>query len=147
MEAFRRHLPVIAGLFGSIDIVYRSKEESQCMDAVYEKSISISIDYGILEKAENVFVYHSSNLAWSDIGSWGALYNQLEHDKDGNAIDKDFVFCRNTRNLLVKEQNLDKVVVIDGLDKYIVADTKDALLIYPNKNEEDVQSLIERFSI
>ena len=144
-KAFERYLPEVADLFESISPVYGDENEQVTVNAAYEKSPNISIDYGVMEKAENVFVYCSSDLAWSDVGSWGALYTLSDHDTNGNAVGEGRVFCQDSRNLLVKELNPGKQVVIDGLEGYLIADTKDVLLICPNRDEGYVKSLIDRF--
>lgn len=145
-NALEVYLPEVADLFNTSNIVYNSEKEREGIDLAYERSVSVSIDYGVMEKADNVFVFCSSDLAWSDVGSWGALCTLMNDNFDCNVLNERRVICQDSQNTLVKELNPEKLVVIDSLDGYIVADTEDVLLICPYQNEDRIKSLIEHFS-
>ncbi len=142
-EAFHKHLPDVGNLFAKIDS-YGTQREQADVDAAFQASQSISIDYGIMEKASNVCVRCAEDLAWSDVGSWNTLYSLLEKDGQGNAVSGSHVLLSGARHNLVKETNAGKRVVIDGLSNFMVADTEDALMICPLGDEERIKKLVER---
>ena len=141
-KALETYLPDVASLFASITPVYGQSDERRVVNETYEKSPSISVDYGIMEKADNVFVRCSASLGWSDVGTWGALYELQQKDINGNVENGSLVLYNNSRNTLVKELKPGKLVVVDNLDNYIVVDTEDVLMIC-RKDEDGVKSLIE----
>lgn len=141
-NALKRYLPDIANAFDSISNVYGTKEELEIVNATYLQSRSISIDYGIMEKADNVYV-SCADFGWSDIGTWGALYQQLNKDSNGNFLSNDDIYCSDSRGCLIKVANNHKNVVVDGLENYIVIDMDDVLMICPRESEDRLQQLIK----
>ena len=101
---------------------------------------SISIDYGVLERADNVFVL-SSDFGWNDVGTWGSLYELSTKDADGNVVPA-YSELYDTTNSLVKAVGK-KVVVVDSLHDYIVVGTPDALLICPRSHEQHIKPVLE----
>jgi len=102
---------------------------------------SISIDYGVMEKARNVYVVRV-DFAWSDVGSWDAVHEMHEKDKDGNVSRGEVIFHGSENNLVYAEG---KTVAIVGVDDLVVIDTKDALLIIPRGQTERVKELVDSF--
>lgn len=144
-EAFRRHLPEVGSLFEKI-LTYNTPLEQNDVNAAFQASPSISIDYGIMEKAENVYVRRSEDLAWSDVGTWGALYGLLEKDERENSISGEHVSLSDANHNLIKETNPNKRVVVDGLSNFIIADTDDILLICPLGDEDRIKDVIKKGS-
>jgi mannose-1-phosphate guanylyltransferase len=139
-KAFESYMPQMAELFSEGIPVYNTEEEEKFILENYGKAENISIDYGILEKATNVFV-KKATFDWNDLGTWGALYDKLEKDDSQNAM------ASKNRHLTDAEENMiftasDKLVVIDGLKDYIVVDTKDVLLLFPKKKEQEIKNLL-----
>ena len=144
-EAFRRHLPEVGSLFEKI-LTYDTPLEQADVNAAFQASPSISIDYGIMEKADNVYVRRSEDLAWSDVGTWGALYGLLEKDERENSISGEHVSLSDANHNLIKETNPNKRVVVDGLSNFIIADTDDILLICPLGDEDRIKEVIKKGS-
>ena len=121
---------------------YYTEKEQEAVNHAYESCRSISIDYAVMEQAKNVAVI-DGDFGWSDIGTWGSLYDHLEKDTDSNACMGGDVLYFNTQHTLVKEELPNKLLVVAGLDNYVVADTQDVLLICPKHNEAGVKQIIE----
>ncbi len=102
---------------------------------------SISIDYGVMEKAKNVFVV-KVDYVWNDVGSWDAVHEMREKDKMGNASMGDVIYQDAKNNLVFAEG---KTVAMVGVDDLVVIDTEDALLIIPKGQTERVKELVDSF--
>ncbi len=136
-----RQLPDIAEAFARLTPVYGSPQERAEVDAAYQACRSISIDYGVMEGAEQVMV-SCADFGWSDLGSWNSLYNELPKTADKNACSGGDVLCCHTSGTLIKETNSDKLVVVSNLTDFIVADTDDVLMICPRGSEQEIKGLI-----
>ncbi len=132
IAAYRRHLPQIADKFFDLTLDTPSKT----LKDVYTQAQSISVDYGIIEKADNVYVMEAE-FGWSDVETWDSLYMAKPKDHDGNAIASGHVLTYNTHNCVV-HLNPDKYAVIQGLDNYIVAAGVDTLLICRRDQEDQL---------
>lgn len=142
--SFEKHLPQMKSLFERGMGVLNTASEKEFVDKEYAKADNISIDYGILEKAKNVFVKKAS-FDWNDLGTWGSLHEKLAKDSAGNAIVSAKTHLHNaSRNMIFTKT--DKLVVIDGLDDYIIVDKEDVLLVYPKKKEQEIKDLIKEIS-
>lgn len=132
LEAYRRHLPELA------DALFRlsSNTSPEDLEYVYSRCESVSVDNGIMEKADNVHVMEAS-FGWSDVETWDSLYGISPHDAKGNAVISGNVFTYDTRNTLVAlPTDPTKTVVLEGLDGYIVAASGDTLLVCRRQSEE-----------
>lgn len=141
-HALESFVPDIAQQFESIIPYYHTSEEQSKVNRVYEACRSISIDYAVMERAGNAVVI-DGDFGWSDIGTWGSLYDHLNKDSAQNARLGGDVLYFDTCNTLVKEELPEKLLVLAGLDDYVVADTKDVLLVCPKKDEAELKQLIE----
>ena len=130
MNAFRKHLPLIAEKFFDLTLDTPVKQ----LKDVYTQAQSISVDYGIIEKADNVYVLEAE-FGWSDVETWDSLYMAKPKDNNGNAIASGHVLTYDSKNCMV-HLHPDKYAVIQGLDNYIVAAGTDTLLIC-RKDQED----------
>ena len=130
-----------AALFNSVEELFGTSKEQEAIEKVFSGCRSISIDYGIMEKADNVYV-HSSDFGWSDVGTWGSAYQNSRKDKYANALSNDNIKVHNTRNSLITIPK-HKAAVVSGLKDYIVVDTPDVLLICPTSEEQNISSFIE----
>lgn len=141
IEAFEKYLPDHAALFSSVEELFGTARESEAIEKVFSECRSISIDYGVMEKADNVYV-HSGDFGWSDVGTWGSVYQNSRKDKYANVLSSDNVKAFNTRGSLITVPK-DKAAVVSGLKDYIVVDTPDVLLICPSSEEQNISSFIE----
>src|SRR5690606_9368716 len=101
--------------------------EKAAIERIYPQCTNISIDFGIMEKAENVYVIPAS-FAWSDLGTWNSAWENMEKDYFQNAVAGENTMIVDAKSCVVNVPN-DKLVVLQGLEDYIIVDTKDALLI------------------
>jgi mannose-1-phosphate guanylyltransferase len=119
---------------------YNTPNEQEFIKRVYPMSKNISIDYGIMEKASNVYV-RSSVIGWSDLGTWGSLFQKMNKDVNNNAIVGQNIFLYNTQNSIVHIP-IEKLVVIDGIDDCIVVETNNVLLICKKSNEQNIKQIV-----
>ncbi len=122
--------------------LYNTDLEKDFIQINYPLTENISIDYAILEKAENVYVLPAS-FDWNDLGTWGALYNKLDKTSFGNAVVNARVLEENCSGNMIRTTD-DKIVVIDGLEDYIIVDKEEVLLIYPKKKEQDIKQVLNK---
>ncbi len=139
--SFEKHLPKMNALFLNGMEALNTSEEKEFVTVNYPQSENISIDYGILEKAENVYL-KKATFDWNDLGTWGALYDKLEKEEDNNAVVNAEVLSKNSKNNMVFTDSK-KLVVLDGIEDYIVVDKKDVLLLFPKKKEQQIKELLK----
>lgn len=140
LSAFKSHLPDMYTLFEEGKGLYNTTAETEFIKRTYEQCTNISIDYGIMEKAKNVYVL-SAEFGWSDLGTWKSLYEQLPHDTGGNAVVGPHVLTDKTSNCIINVPK-DKLAVIQGLENFIVVYADDVLLICPKDDEQQVRNLV-----
>ena len=140
MEALKAYSSEVADLFTEGDTAYYTPNEQAYINKVYEMCPNISIDYAVMEKAANVFVLPSS-FTWSDLGTWGSLYEIHEKDYMGNAVTGENVIVYETQNCMVKMPP-HKLTVLQGLDGYIVVENEDTLLICKKENEQAIKNIV-----
>ena len=139
-EAFHVHLPEVADHFREGEMKMGTDEEESFIEDIFPKCPSISIDYGIMEKAENVFVIPSS-FGWSDLGTWGSLYELSEKDGNGNvSLHSDAHFYEATGNVVVLEKG--KVAIVQGVNDMIIAEQGGALLICKKSEEQRIKQFV-----
>ncbi len=140
IKAFEKHLPELAELFENITPDLNTENESQALQKVYPLFKNISIDYGVMEKADNVYVM-LADIGWSDLGSWASLHDLKEKDSNNNVLDAN-VITYGSVNSIIKGSH-DKLIVVEGLDGYLVADCDDVLLICRKDNEESIRTFVK----
>ena len=140
IDSFQQHLPEVSAIFSEGKGEYYGPNEKSFIEYAYSNCKNISIDYGIMEKADNVFVI-TSDFGWSDLGSWGSLHDQLERDKQGNALIGDQVMTYDLNNCLVHVPN-DKLVVLQGLKNFIVVESGDVLLVCKMEDEQKIRNFV-----
>ena len=141
-EAFIEFQPKMNDLFLSGLEYYNSSSEKKFIEENYAKAENISIDYAILEKAENVYVLPAT-FDWNDLGTWGSLHEKLDKDDNNNAVVNATVLLENASNNIIRA-NGKKIIVIDGLNDYIIVDKDDVLLIYPKCKEQDIKKIVSK---
>lgn len=140
LAAFSSYLPEHHALFSSISKHYRTPLEDAAIRRVFSDSKAISIDYGVMEKAENVYV-KIGEFSWSDIGTWSSLFEHSERDENNNLTSDDFFLYDTSNSVISAPKN--KAVVVSGLDEYIVVDTDDVLMICPRSQEQSIKGFID----
>ena len=138
-KAFEEFLPEMTQEFVSCE--YNSDRERICIETIYPKVEKISIDNGILEKAQNVYVI-PADLGWSDLGTWTSVFDNAEKDENNNAVKSKNVLTYNSKGNIIRLKNDHKAAIIDGLENYIVVDTDKALLICPISNDQLIKDYV-----
>jgi len=140
IKAFDNHLPEIAEVFEAEKNHYNTEKEKEAIDRIYPQCTNISIDYGIMEKAYNVYIFPSS-FGWSDLGTWNSAHDNMEKDYLGNAVaGSDVMVIDATRNMVHVPDN--KLVLLQGMDDYIIVDTEDVLLICKKEKEQEIKQYL-----
>ena len=137
VNAFRIYQPSMARIFESMLPVYGTAREQEVVNEKFPECESISVDYAIMEKAEEIFVC-PSDFGWSDLGTWGSLLQQSHKDLYGNACIGQDVQMIESHNCIVHTTQ-EKKVVVQGLDGYIVAEKNDTLLICKLSEEQRIK--------
>ena len=139
LAAFDKHLPEINDLFNSINKDLAEHNDEKVIPEIYAQCPEISIDYGIMEKADNVYMI-PADIGWSDLGTWGSVYENSDPDPDGNVIFNGKIITSDTQNNLISIPK-EKAAIIDGLEDYIVVDSGKALLIIRRGNQQEIKKL------
>lgn len=139
LSAFKKYLPEMLNQFNEGE--YNCDAEKEYIETIYPTVSKISIDNGILEKADNVYVI-PANLGWSDLGTWTSVYTNADKNDDNNAISSKNVLTYNSKGNVIRIKNQNKAAVIDGLKNYIIVDTEKALLICPRDNDQLIKEYV-----
>jgi mannose-1-phosphate guanylyltransferase len=140
MNAFEKNLPEIGTLFSERAQFIGTEEEASHIREVYASAGSISIDYGVMEKAGNVYVL-CADFGWTDLGTWGSLFEQLGKDSDSNVINGENVLLYDVKGCIVKmEEN--KLAVLQGLENFIVVESNNVLLICRKADEQKIKQFV-----
>ncbi|MDP4267717.1 MAG: mannose-1-phosphate guanylyltransferase [Bacteroidota bacterium] len=145
LKAFEMYLPEINGIFNEGLDKFNTSEEDDFIRQAYSVCKNISIDYGIMEKARNVFVL-CSDFGWSDLGTWGSLFDNHDKDYSNNAIIGNNIMTYDTTDCIISVPK-DKLVVIEGLTDYIVAESKNILLICKKTDEQKIREFVNDVKI
>ncbi|UII21841.1 mannose-1-phosphate guanylyltransferase [Fulvivirga ligni] len=124
--AFEKSLPEMAEVFEEMNDVFYTEKENQVLQTTYAQCGSISIDYGIMEKAENVYVV-LGEFGWSDLGSWNSLHELSDKQGDNNVVQANALLYETTDSIVKGPK--DKLIIAHGLDGYLVAECDNVLLI------------------
>lgn len=139
-KAFSELLPAVATKFEAGKDIFNTAEEQDFIDNMYQSCPNISIDYGILEKADNVHVL-CSDFGWSDLGTWGSLYDISTKDANANVtLKSNSTFYQSKGNIVVLPEN--KLAVIQDLEGYIVAESDNVLMICKMKDEQNIRQFV-----
>jgi mannose-1-phosphate guanylyltransferase len=140
IKAFEKLLPEMHEVFDAEKGKFNTKKEGAAIERIYPQCINISIDYGIMEKADNVYVIPSS-FGWSDLGTWASAYETIEKDYLGNAVAGNNIMIIDATNNMVHADNK-KLVLLQGLDEFVVVDTKDVLMICRKDKEQEIKEYV-----
>ena len=141
-ESFEKFQPQMNALFLKGMESYNTANEVGFIDENYALAENVSIDYAVMEKAENVYVL-SATFDWNDLGTWGSLHEKLPKDDFNNAVVNAKVMLQNSSNNIISTSK-DKLVIIDGLEDYIIVDKDNVLLIYPKSKEQEIKGIVSK---
>ncbi|MBK8968737.1 MAG: mannose-1-phosphate guanylyltransferase [Lewinellaceae bacterium] len=139
LNAFQNLSPEIYQILGQGRGQYNTPAEQNFMETYYPTTPEISVDFAIMEKAENVYTI-PSEFGWSDLGTWASLHAECPKDAHGNVLQGDAILALETSNSLVRAPN-GKLVVVKDLQDYIIVDEPDVLLIYPKSKEQEIKQV------
>lgn len=140
LDAFRKYLPEITNRFDQGADIFGTEKEKAFIDENFPFCPNISIDYGVMEKADNVYV-QAAEFGWSDLGTWGSLYEISDKDDNANvALIADTLFFDSSENVVTLPSG--KLGVIQGLDGYIVAEADGVLLICKKEEEQRIKQFV-----
>ena len=140
LNAFEIHLSSVSELFKKGQKLYGTADEIPFLNKTYSECQNISIDYGIMEKASNVYVL-CSDFGWSDLGTWGSLYENSSKDNEGNVVSGKNVMLYGTNNCIVNMPD-EKLVVLQGLEGYIVVESEGTLLVCRKEDEQQIRQFV-----
>ncbi len=140
LSAFEKHLPEMYEVFSSERDKFNTPNEAAAVEQIYPQCTNISIDFGIMEKAENVYVIPAS-FSWSDLGTWNSAWENMEKDYFGNAVAGNTVMIVDAANCMIHVPD-QKLVLLQGLEDYIIVDTKDVLMICKKEKEQEIKEYV-----
>ncbi len=140
IKAIEQHDPELATVFKEGIGLYNTDKEKSFVDKAYATCKNISIDYSVMEKAENVYV-RSSIFGWSDLGTWGSLYTHINKDEQKNALVGKNIITYDCNNCIVQVPK-DKLVVLQGLEDYIVVESEGVLMICKKQDEQQIRNFV-----
>ncbi len=139
IDNFKRFLPRIFSNFTDFEYSMGTEKEKQCLENVYKHVQSISIDYGIMERSDDVLVV-PGDFGWNDVGSWDALGSIFPTDDCGNIVKAKHAGI-NTKNSIIFSN--DRLITTIDIDNLIIADSGDAILICPKDKAQDVKKIVD----
>ncbi len=140
IKAFENFLPEMHEVFDAEKANFNTPAEKEAIERVYPLCVNISIDYGVMEKADNVYIIPSS-FGWSDLGTWASAYDNLEKDYLENAVAGSNVMIIDATKNMIHADNK-KLVLVQGLDDFIIVDTEDVLLICKKDKEQAIKEYV-----
>lgn len=140
INAFEKYQPEMFELFDGEKENFNTPKEKESINTIYPQCTNVSIDYAIMEKADNVYVIPSS-FGWSDLGTWNSAYENLDKDYLGNAVASDNVIVIDATKCMVSSPH-DKLLLLQGLDDFIIVDTKDVLMICKKDKEQAIKEYV-----
>lgn len=138
LAQMQHHLPDAYDAFAPLKEAIGTDHEAKAIEAAYHKSPRISIDYGVMERADKVFVV-PGDFGWSDVGDWRAVFDLREKDKHGNALQNHVIVHDSSRCMVQAE---DRLIVLIGIHDTVVVDTEDALLICHRESTQQVKNVV-----
>ena len=130
-------VPEMASVFDKIEPYFYTEKEQEIVNQYFPTCPNISIDYAVMEKSKEVFVY-PANFGWSDLGTWGSLYTHLQQDENNNASVGENINLIDCKNCVIHTPK-ERKVVIQGLDNYIIAENDNTLLICKKDDEQKIK--------
>lgn len=139
-QAFESYLPQLNNLFRKGKDKFMSTKEQEFINSIYADCQNISIDYGIMEKAQNVFV-HTADFGWSDLGTWGSLYAHTSQDSKNNSIIGKNVRLYDSSGCIVHIAD-ENIAIVEGLKDYIVVQKENRILVCKRDEEQKIRQFV-----
>ena len=139
IDAFHRYLPEMSEVFDDIKTKLGTSEEKEAILVAYSQCKNISIDYGVMEKAQNVYVCLGT-FTWSDLGSWASIHEISHKDENNNVINAN-AQTYETRNCIIKGSP-DKLIVVQGLNGYLVGEFGNVVIVCEKDKEEQFRRFV-----
>lgn len=143
LSSFQKNAAGIIEVLSKNLSAFNTNLEQAYIDEVYPNTEKISIDYAILEKAENVYTI-PADIGWSDLGTWNSLHAYLAGSSDRVVIGN-HIHLIDCKDIIVRSDN-NKMIVIKGLENYIVVDEQNALLVYPKSDEQEIKNVVKNLN-
>jgi mannose-1-phosphate guanylyltransferase len=142
--AIAKHLPALSSGLDRIDQAAQQGDEARVLAELFPTLPAISIDHGVMEKAERIAVV-SGDFGWNDVGSWEAAWEMAEHDGDGNAVPPGTVTVDATNNLVkdLSREAARKRWALLGVRDLVIVETEDAVLVMPRTRAQDVRAVVD----
>ena len=140
LSAFENLMPDMYQIFQEGEETFATREEKKFIETAYMQCKSISIDYGVMEKAKNVFTI-AADIGWSDLGTWGSLYSYSDKSEDGHVIQGKNVLTYDSKNCIVNVPK-NKLVVLQGMEDMIVVENDDILLVCRQEDEQQIKRIV-----
>lgn len=137
LRAFKENAPEIYAVLKKGESIYNTNKEQDFIDEYYPQTPKISVDYAIMEKADNIYTL-PADIGWSDLGTWASLHAELDKDEKGNVTNTKAVLVSETENCLIRLPK-HKFALIRGLEDFMIIDEGDVLMIYPKSKEQDIK--------
>lgn len=143
IDSFEQYAPDIISVLHADKSKFGTKDEQEYINQVYPNTPKISVDYAILERAENVYTI-PVEIGWSDLGTWSSLHAYIGNNNDKNVI-QGTAHIEDTTNCFLKTKK-DSLLVVKGLHDYIVVVEENAVLIYPKSDEQELNHVVKSLS-
>ena len=144
IQSFQQNAPDIIDVLTADLDKFNTESEQEYINKVYTNTPSISVDYAILERAQNVYTI-PADIGWSDLGTWSSLHAFLDKDDNKTVTLGANTHLIDTSDSIIRSDS-DKVVVVKGLNNYIVVDEPGALLIYPKSDEQEIKAVVKHLT-
>ncbi len=142
LAEFERQMPELSSAMQAVESAMGTDEQTAVLQRVWPALKIETIDYGIMERAEQVAVVPAAGLGWSDVGSWDSLFDVIDPDQEGNIIMGEQHIGLDTSGSLVYVGDACRLIVTIGVKNLIVVDTGDALLICDREQAQKVRQLV-----
>lgn len=143
-QAFAKSLPEMDEVFTAISNDFYTNNEQKAVDEAYTQCKNISIDYGIMEKADNVYVI-LGDFGWSDLGSWRSLYEVSKKDEDGNMVKANAILY-NSKDCTISGPK-DKLIVVSGMENCLITDYGNAILICSKNSDTELKTIVHDIKV
>jgi mannose-1-phosphate guanylyltransferase len=144
ITAFEQYLPDLAEIFSEGMEHYFQTTEQRFINKAYAQCVSVSIDFGVMEKAENVYVL-LADIGWSDLGNWESLHELRNQDENDNVSPDNVLFFNSSGNIVTTDKS--KLVVVDGLKDYLIAERDGVLLICKKNAEKEIKEMVNAVKV